>query len=285
MANMMLAWPNRADGAGLDGGAWVPTLPLGNLLTPVLGIRARSASSAPADTQFRINLGTDRPVRVLALVNHNFGLNALYRLCGGTDASFTSNAYDSGWLPAYAGAGDSLSLEWEDDGFWTGGLLAEDIDGYRATLIHVLPAEVRAPYWRVEIADLYNAAGFVEIGRLFLGPVWQPVRNLSYGASIEWVSRSNAAEAAGGAEYFEPRQAYRVVKGELPWMDTDEALGKAFEFQRRMDISGEFVFVWDPADTVHLRRRSFLARLRQLSPIEHPYFDNHRLAVEIKERL
>src|SRR5574337_1073977 len=203
MPNMMLAWPNRADGAGLDQGAWAPTLPLANLLNPVLGLRARSSPS------------------------------------------FSGLAYDSGWRPAYGGGAEwsdpAAWPEWEDDGFWSGGLSAEEIEGYRATLVHVLPADVRAPYWRVEIADAYNAAGYVEIGRLFLGPVWQPVHNLGYGLTLEWVSRSNVAEAAAGGEYFEPRQAYRVVRGALPWLDTAEALGRAFEFQRRMDIIGEFV--------------------------------------------
>jgi hypothetical protein len=282
---MMLAWPNRADAAGLDQGSWSPTLPVTNMLNRVLGIRARSQGTSLAATQFRVNLSLDKTIRVLALANHNFSVNARLRLRGGNSASFASSLYDSGWLPVFGGGGDSLDLEWEDDGFWTGGILAEDIEGYRATLVHILPADVRATYWLVEIDDQYNAAGYVEIGRLFLGPVWQPVFNLGYGATIEWVSRSNVAEAASGAEYFEERQAYRVVKGQLKTMQTDEAMGKAFEFQRRMDVTRDFVFIWSPADGAHLRRRAFLARLRQLSAIEHPYHNNYGMPIEIKEIL
>lgn len=283
----MLAWPNRADAAGLDMGSWVPSLPLGNLLNPVLGIRARSSDATLVSTLFRITLPTDREVRVLALANHNFSVTAQYRLVGSASPSFTSPVYDSGWLPVYEGTADwddtSSWLEWEDDAFWLGGIDPEDLEGYRATLVHVMDSTYRAKYWRVEINDVSNAAGFVEIGRVYLGPVWQPVYNLSTGASLGWVSRSAEAEAASGAEYFEVRQAYRVVRGELPWMDTDEAMTRAFEFQRRMDVHGQFVFVMDPADTDHRRRRAFLARLRTLNPIENPYFNAHRTAVEIKE--
>lgn len=285
--NVMLAWPNRADGAGLDQGAWVPSLPLGNMQNPVLGIRARSVDALPASTQFRANLGTPRAARVVTLGNHNMSLPARYRLRAASEPAFATPIYDSGWLPVNPGPVDwsdpDTWLDWEEDDFWAGGISVDDVSGYRATLVHVLPAPVRAQYWWVELDDSSNDAGHVEIGRLFVGPAWQPVHNVSYGAGLGWVSRTDVAEAASGGEYFERRQAYRVFTGELAWMDTAEAMSRGFEFQRRLDLSGQFVFVYDGADALHKRRRAFLARLRQLTAIEHPYYDTHRMPVEIKE--
>lgn len=289
MSNMMLAWPNRGDTSALDQGSWVPSLPLSNLLNEVLGIKARSTDAAVASTKFRSTLAMDYDVRVVTLANHNFSATARYRIRGGMSPSMATVLYDSGWTDVYGGGVNwddpATWLEWEDDGFWLGGVLSEEVEGYRATLVHILPTTIKAKYWLIEIDDQANQAGYIEIGRFHIAPVWQPVRNLAYGAGIEWVSRSNVAEAAGGAEYFERRQAYRVFKGQLNTMTTSEAMGKAYEWQRRMDVTEQFVFIYDPTDTEHRRRRAFLSRIRQLTPIEHPYYNNHTMAIEIKEIL
>jgi hypothetical protein len=60
---------------------------------------------------------------------------------------------------------------------------------------------------------------------------------------------------------------------------------RAFDIQRVASIHKEVLFVWDPADTKHLIRRSFLGRLQELSPLEQPYYDAHQTAFTVKELL
>ena len=133
--------------------------------------------------------------------------------------------------------------------------------------------------------DTANAAGYVEVGRVFIGDCWEPENNASYGAAIGYTSRTEVEEARSGAEYFDTRSAYRVWRGSLDWMGIEEAMASAMEMQRRLDVSGEALFIFDPADRRNMLRTSFLGRLRRLTEIEHPYLDTYRMAVELKELL
>ena len=291
MANLLIGWPNRIDEATLVGGSWQAAMPLAHLKNRVLGIKARSTDDATASTKFTINLGGLRSIRALALVNHNLSGPAKVRVIATQgDPAGTPGAtlYDTGWVAAWdfgLGSWDVNNFEWADERFWGGGFLAEEIEGYRATWVHALPAPVTAQWWQVQMDDTANAAGYVEIGRVFIGECWEPVKNASYGAAIGYTSRTDVEEARSGAEYFDARSAYRVWRGSLDWMDTDEAMTRALEMQRRLDVSGEALFILDTADRRNMLRTSFLGRLRRLTEIEHPYLDTHRMAVELKELL
>ena len=149
----------------------------------------------------------------------------------------------------------------------------------------MLPERTSARYWRIDINDLGNTAGYIEIGRAFFADSWQPIRNISNGCELAWNSRTAVEEAAGGAEYFDQRQPYRTFRGSLDWLDQDEALMGAMELQRRMDVWGEVLFLLDPANMTYRRQQSFLARLRELTPLEYPYYNAHRMAVHLKEIL
>lgn len=285
MANCMIGFPNRADASTLSGGSWTATLPLNNLKNRIIGKVARSATDAIADTQFDIDLGTEKNIRVLSLTNHNCSLAALYRIRGSTVSNFATSVYDSGWLDVWPVVYPPGTLEWEDESWWTGKYTAEQMDGYTAALIHILPANTLARYWRIEIDDTTNAAGYVQIGRLFIGPAWQPTLNMSYGASVGWETKTEVQEAIGGAEYFQRRTPFRTQTIELDWMTVDEAMANAFELQRRAGIDQEVLWIFDPDDTVHALRRRWLGRLRKLSAIEYPYFNTNKTAFEIKELL
>lgn len=286
---MMLAWPNRVDTAVLDGGGWAGSMPVTRMQNRILALRARTLDDDPANTWFRAALAIDYPVRVVALAHHNLSVLSRYRIRGASDSAFTSVLYDSDWLYAFEGMGPwgpaDTWLEWEDDRFWLGGPVAEQIDGYRQTLIHILPERVNARYWRIDLDDVGNTAGFIEIGRAFFADAWQPVYNLSTGVELGWNSRTTVEEAAGGAEYFDRRQPYRTFRGALDVLQPDEALMGAMELQRRMDVWGEVLFILKPNDPAYRRQQSFLARLRQLTPLEYPYFNIRRMAVELKEIL
>jgi hypothetical protein len=281
----MLGFPNRTDAAVLSGGSWAATLPLSNLQSRVIGKVARSVNTAPASTKFDIDLGAGTKNQALSLRNHNITLAGIYRIMASASPSFAVLSYDSGWLDVWPVVYPWGTLEWEDDNFWSGKYTVEQTQGYTTELDHILPILKVARYWRVEISDPTNPDGYLQIGRLFIGPVWQPKLNMSYGASIAWETKTGVQEAIGGAEYFQQRTPYRVAKFALNWMDQDEAFSQAFELQRRAGVDQEVLFVHDPADTVHALRRRFLARIRTLSSIEYPYCNINSAAFEVKELL
>lgn len=283
--NTFIAYQNRVDEATLTGGDWETGLPLNNLKDRVLSKPARTKTAAVADTQFAVAFVRERPIRVVALCRHNLSIAARVRFTAYEDAGRTDKRYDSGWLDAWPPIYTPLNLEWRDPNFWSGRPTAEDLAGYPWNYIHILPSLVYQQYWLIEIDDETNPAGYLEVARLFIANGWQPVQNMDLGAAIGYTSRTGVAEAQDGAEYFDARTPYRTATFRISYMRPSEAMGDAFDMQRRTDIHREVLYVYDPTDTAHLVRRSFLGRLRELSPIEQPYINAHAATFSIKELL
>lgn len=281
----MIGYPNLIDSATLSGGAWATTLPRANLQNRIIGRVARTSDATLASTKFDATYAVAKNIRAISLVNHNFSLAGLVRIRGASDAAFATVLYDSGWSPVWPAVYTTDSLEWEDDNWWSGQYTDEQRSGYMATYTHILVTNIRAQYWRVEIDDTTNAAGYVQIGRVFIGPVWQPLLHMGYNNSVSWETKTGVQEAIGGTEYFQRRTPYRVTVVPIPNMSIAEGLGNAFEIQRRAGVDGEVFFIFDPDDTIHALRRQYLGRLRTLSPIQYPYVNNHSTMFEIKELL
>jgi len=285
MANVMLGFPNRGDAATLSGGAWQATLPRANLQDRALGKVARTTDAQLASTQFDIDLGAAKNIRTVGLVNHNLSLAARYRIRGDDAADFATPLYDSSWADVWPVVYPSESIEWEDDNWWTGKYTNEERAGYTTLLSHILSMNTVARYWRIELDDTANADGYVQIGRLFIGPAWQAETNFSYGDAGTWETKTSSQRALSGALVFQRRTPYRVFRLVLDWMKTDEAMARAFELTRRAGVDQEVLFIYDPDDTMHALRRRYLGHLRELSPIEHPHFNTHKLPLQIEEFL
>lgn len=268
----------------MTGGSWAIALPLSNVKDRRLSKVCRSTSAAGADTQFVAALDKGHSISVVSLCRHNFSTSATWRLRGYLDAGLTSLAYDSGTLKVWPPL-DSLQLEWQDDNFWNGKPDAEDLAGFYWNAIHILTSTAYARYWKVEIFDSTNPAGYIEMGRVFLSEAWVPTLNMSYGASLGYNSRTEVEEAWDGTEYFDYKAPYRTASFRLENMKTFEAMMRAFDMQRVAGVDKEVLFVWDAADTVHTTKRSFLGRLQELSPLEQPYFEAHQTSFTVKELL
>ncbi|MFS8973854.1 hypothetical protein PO002_04970 [Cupriavidus necator] len=291
MANVLIAHPNIADGGTLSGGAW--QVPVSNLQDRRLSRLARSATAAKADTQFTLDLGEAKLLSVIAVVKHNLSTTAVWRARVSHDAGFASPIYDSA-LDLPPGASPTLPyawpvlypigmLEWEDDNFWSGTVSEEERLAYPSILLIVLPRLTPGRYIRIDIEDEGNPDGYVELGRLFVGRAWQPQYNAKWGASVGWETDTTPQRALSGALYFDRKAARRVTRFELGHLSNDEAMSRVFETQRRAGVDGEILLVWDQDDLINRLRRSYLGRLRQLSPITQAFLNNSNTPFEIEE--
>jgi len=257
MSNLILGYNNLIDGATLSGGSWSESLPLANLKTRLLSKVARSSNAQAASTLIDIDLGSSKSVRAFGAIRTNLSVSgASYRLRGSNDITFATGLYDSGSVAANAQTPD---------------------------LIIGLAATTNARYWRLEITDAANAAGYVQIGRLFIGPALAPADNYSKGAEIGYRSNSSFSRSIGGVKYFDRRTGERVFSFQLDWLTDAEALGQALELQRVADITGEVLLIVDPADTIFNQKRHFLGTLEQLSPLKNPYLTVHQAAFNVVE--
>jgi hypothetical protein len=176
---------------------------------------------------------------------------------------------DTGWRDAYPAG-------------WT----AEDIAGLNVPLLHAFPETVTARYWSVQVSDPTNPAGYVDLGRLIVAGGFQPSINMAYGAGLGFDNETVRETTDGGAALYDAKPTRRSLTGVLDLMPETDAYDEWFRLVMRHGKSGQLVVVYDPDDTgARARQRAFLAVLKELSPIEHPYHVRFRTAFSALEEL
>lgn len=207
---------------------------------------------------------------------------AATRTAGYMDA-WQSYFYDTGVLDVWPAVYLTDELEWEYDNFWLGQYTTEEIEGYTSYAIHIVPEVIIAQYWRVDMYDTTNTAGYVQVGRVFIGPAWQPTYSAEVGLGMGWETATQMQKALNGTRYYQRRVPFRVTTFSLNVMSVDEAMQNAFEIDRMAGIDKEIMFIQDPDDTLHALRRRYMGNLRQLSPIEYPTSNLLKKAYSIEE--
>lgn len=287
MGNTLLAFDNLAEGAVLSGGAWQVNLPLTNLQNEEQGVVARSVDDSEASTRFNVDLQASRMVRAIAIPAHNISLQAGFRIRGGSDPDFVTNAFDSGELDAWPSIYPFGSVPFGADNWWGGKPTERDRRGVNPTLVYVLPQSMLVRRLRVEVFDEGNADGFIQAGRLFVADGWQPSFNVTVGSlGHSWEDQSLLTAALSGAEYADVRAKRRVARVAFEFLTEAEAM-QLFDIIRLVGTTREVLYVHDPDETTHALRRRFLGRLRQLGAVEYPRVASHpnSAAIEVAEIL
>lgn len=251
----ILGYANQIDMSVVSGGAWSSSYPLSNIQTVYQYQKARSVNTNAASTVIICDLTIAQKIGVVALIAHNFSEDAELRIEGSTSPSFSTSTFDSGYLPTYDGTTFGTNI---------------DSDALR--------------YWRISISDTANTDGFIEIGRVFIGHAWKPMRNISWGPSLGIESSSSMTASLGGPEYPEIRSNRRVWRGKWDFLTVSEGYLWS-RIQRSQDITGEVYLIIDDSDFTYRDQTQFLGRLRELSPVEYPYLDIQSAAIEVSELL
>lgn len=284
--NCILAFPDYVVGSQstFDGGSWEADLPLGNLLRPEFALVARSTDADAESTRFWIDLGAPMDVQVAALVRHNLSTLARVRIRGflAQDEGGEPEC-DTGWRELYGEVRPFEDLYWGHPSLWDGKYSPEEAALYDMPFVAVFRDAPVARHWLVEIDDESNADGYVQLARLVLCPGWQPSFNMSYGASLAVEDERPVQPSPSGAEFWGAGAKRRVVRFQLGFLPNDEALQWVADMQWRLGTSGQLMFVWRPDDPAHMHRRSFLGRLRTLSPLEQAFHGRMTAPFEIVE--
>jgi hypothetical protein len=274
VANCVIGFPTYSDpgvtySPALSAGSWEADLPLTNLQDESLSLVARSADATTASTQFQVDLGVARAVRVIALVKHNLTTAATVRVRGNSSASFGSPIYDSGTVNA-----------WSDTA-----LTAEQVEGLNVSFVLVPSSAQTARYWLIEITDTANPDGYVEFARLVIAGGWQPTVNMVYPASLAVETATVREDSWGGASVYDVRPQRRVQRFTLDDEPELEALANGFDLQRIAGLDRQLFFVFDPSDTTHMHRRAMLCTVAQISSFDMPFLTRYSSAWELREVL
>lgn len=237
----------------------------------VRGSLANPATSAGAITSITVSPG-DCAFVLGRLCLFSEGLDNT--TLGTVSTAFTAPTagYDSGQVDA-----------WHAD--WVSGTTAEQRSGARGVALVDAGSVQSYQYWRTDLIDPTNTAGYVQLGRVFMGSSWAPDHGMLTGASIGYESRSVTTEADDGAEYHDEKRSPLVVRFNLEAQTQNEAMLKILEMQRTLGTTGELLFIWDSADTLYAPYRTFLGRLRSLTPITAINSNLWSAAFEVKEAL
>lgn len=277
--NVLIGWPNRAPGAVLSGGSWTT---LGNLNNSDYWRVARSTDANVGSTIISIDLGAIYPLRAIAFAAHNLSQSSSWRVkLGSTDNN--NNIYDSGNQAVWA-MSFGADYQWEDQFWWEGYTASDDYGNSPHLACWPLPNWYSARYARIEITDTDNPAGYVQIGKLFIGGGVQPAIGVGYdGMSESWTDASDLVTSASGDESFVPRRRLRQAQVRFGHITADAEFQAMYEMQRRQGLSGEVLFLPEPNNIAECQRRGFIGRLSELSAIEYPYYQRRGLALRIKE--
>ena len=286
-SNIALIYEAYSDRAQISGGAWqTGSLGLSNLRTPYLAEVARSVSLAPEATQFIVDLNEPSTIGGIALGACNVQPTAEARFRAYRDTARTDQIFDSGRVSFPGVAVDVATIEWEDMGFWSG-VTKEFVDnGKSSSLIYLPPTPVQAQYWFIEIFDAFNPAGYIEVGRLFMGQRWSPSINYGYdGNSLDLLDVTGVEESRGGVRFYDQRPIRRSLSVSFDYLTEREVFQDVYRIAVRSGVSGQVVVVSSPDDPDSMRNEAFIATMRQLPSLRRPVFGRASTAFVFDEVL
>lgn len=284
MGNIILLYEPKSDDATFSWGNWTPELPLENLANTNLKRVARSIGIAPEATRMRVALTQSETFRVIVLGPINADLAYLARIRAYTTDAFDVLAYDSDWFAPFDGAGGgSLGLEWEDPDFWLGNKPFEDAER-GAWLIHIMPAEVTAQFWSIEIDNPGNPIGHIEAGRLFMGTAWQPSLNYTFsGNGLRFRNNTRSLTTLSGGKRKRRRINPRQFVFAFDYLPEAEGYEHAYRLMQVAGFDGECFVIPDPDDIAHMQRRSFLGQIEEMDALTQAAYGCVGTGMQIEE--
>lgn len=286
-SNLALLYEDVAARGVLSGGNWLPgSLRLANLQTPYLAEIARSASAAPADTQFDIDLGAPASIGGIAMGACRVTPFARYRIRAFYSDTSGPAFYDTGEVAFPGTRVDPQLLDWQDPGFWEG--ISQEFDDPRkgSLFLHIPPQPVLARIWRIEIIDPDHPAGRIDIGRLMMGRVWQPAYNYTYdNNSLDFEALTDVEESRSGTRFYNARNLRRVFSFGFDYLPEVETLRDVYRIATRSGIHNQVVVVPDPTDAANFQRDAFIGTLSVPPSLRRSAFRHVSTSYKIEEVL
>lgn len=242
---MLVPWDS--DAATLSGGSWAMSLALLQDMQPTYSVQ--SVDAVVTSTIIILQAASAQAWSGMALGRTNLSAAALIRIRAATsEANLTASpSYDSGWISAWPTSGrpTDAGLTWLDvfKQFNAGGSFV---------------------WWRIEIDDNTNTAGFVEIGRLYMAAAWTATYNFAYGSGRGHIPLDIRNKTETGFTNTDKRGAQRVFDLKLDVVGQSDAEDFLYELRRRTGTAGDVFVCLDPAETTRLHRKMMMATFDEM---------------------
>ena len=259
-----IGWLNRVDGDAtvLSAGSADAQRPVSNLadVQPTNKWRTENMSN----TYFDCDFGSQVTLRAIALIATNLTPTATLRVQLSNTAAGNTDIADSGVVNA--------------------GLLSDTeglIDPPKNAL-YLFSSEQTARYCRVTLADAALST-YIEVGRAFIGPVWQPTRNFDLGFEPGWDDSSADQESDGGQSFVDEKSIRRTFSCAFRRVSEDDAFNEAWKLLGSVGRRKDILLIPRP-DSSHLAKEWLFGRLDTLSRIGNRNLDMYEVSFLVKER-
>lgn len=262
----LFVYDSQSDRGVLAGGSWLTDLPLANTQVTRPEIIARSANTALTSTRFRLTLRSPMSVAMIFVGWTNLSSDARIRTRIWPDDTFDGTpSYDSDWV--------------ED-------LIPDDVDtDRRPSLFLLLDDTSSAQFMSVEIDDINNPYGYVDIGRIKVGRHLKMPMNFGFGGNgLSLLSSALVASTPIGGEWVSDLAERRSWKASFDAIDETDLYGDIFTMIRTVKRGGEVIVVPRPdASPTELQRRSFLGHFIARDAISQNAFRRGGFGIEVTE--
>jgi hypothetical protein len=185
---MIFLYNNLLDSATLTASSEATGFPASNLKNPFRSKTWKTAGGTPGTAQLVINHGSAKAVDAIALTGYPDWLAAPGTLV------VEFNATDAWGAPSA-----TETLTW---------VAPTTPGGNKATIIKKLAATRTYQYNRLSVV---NAPGDWNLGRLFVGPYFEPARMYGWGYEESVVDPSLLSQTIGGQDHADEIERYRVI--------------------------------------------------------------------------
>lgn len=268
---------NRIDNATLtSSAAYVATLPLAHLHSPIVPKVARTTSSA--DFSITAAFGSAFALGCIAVAGHNLDRAGKVRFVSKLAAATVD---DSGWLWAWPKFGAGIMPD-------TG------IAAMSPTLVYFLPSNIDLDSLEISFSNTTNSAGFIQVGRIFAGERFDPSYGEEYNSlSFGLIDPSDVQNSVNGVRYVYNRPRLRTAEFDFSHLSAAEAFEGILPAQRLAGLAGEVVFAngdavlslvsGTNAQDLRYFEQAFLANFSQLDALKNPYFNAFSTAFKLQE--
>ncbi len=270
MSNAILGWKNHAEAATLYSGSWQSAYPAANLQSRRLFKVARTTDAQTSSTILEIDLGAAQGIRFAGIVNHNLTAAATIRWRGATSQANLTAApgYDGGTVNA-----------------WVSPNTPTNTADYLSSQLTLATAAQSFRWWRFDIADTGNPAGYIQIGYLVLFEAWEAVINFAPGSGFGFTPRSSAEYSLSGAKYVTRRTSRRTLDFTFQ-MQSQADMDTMRDIMRYVDIERPVLLIPDPNTASKWIRDAFVASMSQLPGYEYAeVIERYGLGVSLEEWL
>ncbi len=242
-------------------------------------------TGAVTSAQIDLDLGSSKILDLLAIINHNFTINATIRWRVSSVSDFSSTVYDSGTIAVWQPTENFGASPWGVFN-WGSKPTAAQAALYTANTFAFISNALIGRYVRVNISDSTNSDGYLQAGRFIAGPSYQPTINYANGVEFEFIDESRVTKSRGGQTFVDEVAKFRRISFDLINLPESEMFGNIFNNMDRVKgISQDVLVIPQPDITSTWLTQNIYGRIASTSPIVNSALTFYGRRIEIEEMI